>query len=35
MTEMPRWKYRFVNYKRAFILLREAVEQEQLSQLVW
>jgi nucleotidyltransferase substrate binding protein (TIGR01987 family) len=33
MTEMPRWKYRFVNYKRAFILLREAVEQEHLSQL--
>lgn len=25
--ETPRWKYRFDNYKRAFILLREAIEQ--------
>ena len=33
MTEIPRWKYRFDNYKRAFTLLREAVEQETLSQL--
>jgi len=33
MTEIPRWKYRFVNYKRAFNLLREAMEQETLSQL--
>ncbi len=33
MTEQARWKYRFDNYKRAFILLREAMEQETLSQL--
>jgi nucleotidyltransferase substrate binding protein (TIGR01987 family) len=33
MTDIPRWKYRFDNYKRAFTLLREAVEQETLSQL--
>ena len=33
MTEQARWKYRFENYKRAFILLREAIEQETLSQL--
>lgn len=33
MTEKPRWKYRFDNYKRAFTLLREAMEQETLSQL--
>jgi nucleotidyltransferase substrate binding protein (TIGR01987 family) len=30
----PRWKYRFANYRRAFTLLREAVEKEEpLSQL--
>ncbi len=33
MSETPRWKYRFDNYKRAFTLLREALEQEHLSQL--
>lgn len=33
MTNIPRWKYRFDNYKRAFTLLREAMEQETLSQL--
>lgn len=33
MTEQARWKYRFDNYKRAFTLLREAMEQETLSQL--
>lgn len=33
MTELPRWKYRFDNYKRAFTLLRDAMEQESLSQL--
>lgn len=25
-TEKPRWIYRFDNYKRAFLLLREAIE---------
>ena len=25
-TESPRWVYRFDNYKRAFLLLREAME---------
>ncbi len=30
----PRWKYRAVNYRRAFSLLREALDQErELSQL--
>lgn len=30
----PRWLYRFKNYKRAFILLREAIESEkELTQL--
>jgi nucleotidyltransferase substrate binding protein (TIGR01987 family) len=30
----PRWQYRFDNYRRAFILLREALEQERpLTQL--
>ena len=30
----PRWVYRFKNYKRAFILLREAIESEkELTQL--
>ena len=30
----PRWQYRFDNYRRAFSLLREAIEQEDpLSQL--
>jgi nucleotidyltransferase substrate binding protein (TIGR01987 family) len=24
--EKPRWKYRFDNYKRAFVLLREAID---------
>ena len=24
--ETPRWEYRFVNYARAFVLLREAIE---------
>ena len=33
MREKPRWEYRFDNYKRAFILLREAMEKETLSQL--
>ena len=34
--ETPRWKYRFDNYKRAFTLLREAIEsidEKELSQL--
>ncbi len=26
MVEKPRWEYRFDNYKRAFLILREAVE---------
>ena len=30
----PRWQYRFDNYKRAFVLLREALEEDrELSQL--
>lgn len=36
MTEKPRWIYRFDNYRRAFLLLREVVETMQerpLSQL--
>ena len=28
--QTPRWHYRFDNYHRAFILLREALEQERL-----
>jgi nucleotidyltransferase substrate binding protein (TIGR01987 family) len=35
-TEKPRWQYRFDNFKRAYALLREAIEQTQereLSQL--
>lgn len=34
--EKPRWRYRFDNYGRAFVLLREAIElgqERQLSQL--
>lgn len=34
--EKPRWVYRFDNYKRAFLLLREAIEimeQRELTQL--
>jgi nucleotidyltransferase substrate binding protein (TIGR01987 family) len=31
--DTPRWKYRFDNYKRAFTLLRQAMEQETLSAL--
>jgi len=34
--DIPRWIYRFNNYKRAFILLREAIEilqERELSQL--
>ena len=26
MSEKPRWQYRFDNYKRAFSLLRQAIE---------
>ena len=36
MTSKPRWIYRFDNYKRAFMLLREAIEimeERPLSQL--
>lgn len=36
MENKPRWIYRFENYKRAFLLLRQAIEQMQqrpLSQL--
>jgi nucleotidyltransferase substrate binding protein (TIGR01987 family) len=36
MTEKPRWQYRFDNFKRAYILLREAMAQaaeRALSQL--
>lgn len=33
MIEQARWQYRFENFKRAFLLLREAIEQETLSQL--
>ena len=33
-TQIPRWCYRFDNYRRAFTLLREAIEQENpLTQL--
>ncbi|MCE2965344.1 MAG: nucleotidyltransferase substrate binding protein [Alphaproteobacteria bacterium] len=34
--ETPRWRYRFDNYKRAFLLLREAIEEmdkRELTQL--
>lgn len=34
--EQPRWLYRFDNYKRAFVLIREAIEtseERELSQL--
>jgi nucleotidyltransferase substrate binding protein (TIGR01987 family) len=32
--QTPRWKYRFANYRRAYTLLREALDQgEPLSQL--
>lgn len=34
LPEKPRWKYRFDNYERAFLLLREALDEErELSQL--
>lgn len=36
MSEKPRWQYRFDNYRRTYILLQEAVEQAnetELSQL--
>ena len=36
LDSTPRWQYRFYNYKRAFLLLREAVEvmeKRELSQL--
>lgn len=33
MDEKPRWKYRFDNYKRAFGLLREAIETMQAREL--
>lgn len=33
MIDTPRWKYRFDNFRRALALLREAMEQETLSQL--
>lgn len=29
----PRWRYRFTNYQRAFLLLREAVEASEDSEL--
>ena len=35
-AEKPRWRYRFDNYARAFVLLREAIEtsnERELSQL--
>ena len=32
-TEPPRWHYRFASYRRAFLLLREALDEEQLTQL--
>lgn len=31
--EPPRWHYRFANYRRAFLLLREALDKEELTQL--
>lgn len=32
-TQKPRWQYRFDNYKRAFFLLREAIEWHQAREL--
>jgi len=32
-TEPPRWHHRFANYRRAFLLLREALDEEELTQL--
>ena len=32
-TEPPRWHYRFANYRRAFLLLQEALDEQELSQL--
>ncbi len=32
-TEPPRWHYRFANYRRAFLLLREALDEQELTQL--
>ena len=31
--EPPRWHYRFANYRRAFLLLREALSEQELTQL--
>ncbi len=31
--EPPRWHYRFANYRRVFLLLREALDKEELTQL--
>ena len=31
--EPPRWHYRFANYRRAFLLLREALDEPELTQL--
>lgn len=36
IDEQPRWRYRFDNYKRAFLLIREAIEtaeERELTQL--
>ena len=33
MQEKPRWQYRFDNYRRAFFLLREAIEWQQEREL--
>lgn len=32
-TDEVRWRYRFRNFSRAFVLLREALEQDTLNQL--
>lgn len=32
-TGPPRWHYRLASYRRAFLLLREALDEEDLSQL--
>lgn len=32
-TEPPRWHYRFANYRRAFLLLQEALDEPELTQL--
>ncbi len=32
ITEPPRWHYRFANYRRAFLLLREALDEGELTQ---